>query len=115
MAAIIRFPQVGHRGTFNGIYLYLRLHLLPVARLRLLETAFKYVKSLDRMTVESVCSTLIAARRLCDELFDFLSEQHDLVSGVTASDCAGFGPTFAFPRRPSRSKAMPTRSRCASF
>jgi hypothetical protein len=36
---------------------------------------------------------LIAARRLREELFDYLSEQRDLVSGFTASDGAGYGPT----------------------
>jgi hypothetical protein len=45
------------------------------------------------MTVEPVCLTLIAARRLREELFDYLSEQRDLVSGFTASDGAGYGPT----------------------
>lgn len=45
------------------------------------------------MTVEPVCLTLIAARRLRDELFEYLSEQRDLVSGFTASDAAGYGPT----------------------
>jgi len=44
------------------------------------------------MTVESVCLTLIAARNLREELFDYLSEQRDLVSGFTASDGAGHGP-----------------------
>jgi hypothetical protein len=44
------------------------------------------------MTGESVCLTLIAARKLRDELFDYLSEQRDLVSGFTASDGAGHGP-----------------------
>jgi hypothetical protein len=45
------------------------------------------------MTVEPVCLTLIAARKLCEELFDYLSEQRDLVSGFTATDGAGHGPT----------------------
>lgn len=45
------------------------------------------------MTVEPVCLTLIAARKLREELFDYLSEQRDLVSGFTASDAAGHGPT----------------------
>ncbi|WP_291858976.1 DUF3240 family protein [Bradyrhizobium sp.] len=45
------------------------------------------------MTVELVCLTLIAARKLREELFDCLSEQRDLVSGFTASDGAGHGPT----------------------
>lgn len=45
------------------------------------------------MTVEPVCLTLIAARKLREELFDFLSEQGDLVSGFTASEAAGHGPT----------------------
>ena len=44
------------------------------------------------MSGEAVCLTLIAARRLRDELFDFLGEQRDLVSGFTASDAAGHGP-----------------------
>ena len=44
------------------------------------------------MSAEFVCLTLIAARSLRDELFDFLSEQRDLVSGFTASDAAGHGP-----------------------
>ena len=41
---------------------------------------------------EPVCLTLIAARKLREELFDCLSEQRDLVSGFTASDGAGHGP-----------------------
>ena len=45
------------------------------------------------MTVQPVCLTLIAARKLREELFDYLSEQRDLVSGFTASDAAGHGPT----------------------
>jgi len=44
------------------------------------------------MTGEPVCLTLIAARKLREELFDYLSEQRDLVSGFTASDGAGHGP-----------------------
>ncbi|MGX1349626.1 hypothetical protein AB7M49_003202 [Bradyrhizobium elkanii] len=44
------------------------------------------------MSAEFVCLTLIAARSLRGELFDFLSEQRDLVSGFTASDAAGHGP-----------------------
>ena len=43
------------------------------------------------MTSEQVCLTLIAAHQLRDELFDFLSEQTDLVPGFTASDVAGHG------------------------
>lgn len=45
------------------------------------------------MTVQPVCLTLIAPRKLREELFDYLSEQRDLVSGFTASDAAGHGPT----------------------
>ncbi|MBX9646289.1 MAG: DUF3240 family protein [Xanthobacteraceae bacterium] len=45
------------------------------------------------MTVEPVCLTLIAARKLREELFDYLGEQRDLVSGFTATDGAGHGPT----------------------
>jgi hypothetical protein len=44
------------------------------------------------MTTEFVCLTLIAARSLRDELFDYLGEQRDLLSGFTASDVAGHGP-----------------------
>jgi len=44
------------------------------------------------MTSEYVCLTLIAARSLRDELFDYLSEQRDLVPGFTASEAAGHGP-----------------------
>ena len=43
------------------------------------------------MTSDHVCLTLIAARSLRDELFDFLSEQVDLTPGFTASDAAGHG------------------------
>ena len=45
------------------------------------------------MTAHPVCLTLIAARSLREELFDYLREQRDLVSGFTASDAAGHGPT----------------------
>lgn len=44
------------------------------------------------MSAEFVCLTLIAGRALREELFDYLSEQRDLVSGFTASDAAGHGP-----------------------
>lgn len=44
------------------------------------------------MTVQMVCLTLVAARALREALFDYLSEQRDLVSGFTASDGAGHGP-----------------------
>lgn len=44
------------------------------------------------MTGEPVCLTLIAARKLREELFDYLNKQRDLVSGFTASDGAGHGP-----------------------
>jgi hypothetical protein len=43
------------------------------------------------MTDDSVCLTLIVPRQLRNELFDYLSEQSDLVSGFTASDAAGYG------------------------
>jgi hypothetical protein len=43
------------------------------------------------MTSGSVCLTLIVPRQLRDELFDYLSEQTDLVRGFTASDAAGHG------------------------
>ncbi|MHC2844856.1 DUF3240 family protein [Bradyrhizobium diazoefficiens] len=44
------------------------------------------------MSAEFVCLTLIAGRSLRDELFDYLTDQGDLVSGFTASDAAGHGP-----------------------
>lgn len=44
------------------------------------------------MSVELVCLTLIAARSLRGELFDYLSQQRDIASGFTASDVAGHGP-----------------------
>jgi hypothetical protein len=44
------------------------------------------------MSTQLVCLTLIAARSLRQELFDYLSEQSDLTSGFTASDIAGHGP-----------------------
>jgi hypothetical protein len=37
---------------------------------------------------------LIAGRTLKQELFDYLSEQTDLVSGFTACEAAGHGPTM---------------------
>ena len=56
------------------------------------------------MTGEPVCLTLIAARKLREELFDYLSEQRDLVSGFTASDGAGHGPTVRVHSRAERVK-----------
>ncbi|WP_454625417.1 DUF3240 family protein [Bradyrhizobium cenepequi] len=44
------------------------------------------------MTDGSVCLTLIAARSLRDELFDYLTERRDLVWGFTASEADGHGP-----------------------
>jgi hypothetical protein len=44
------------------------------------------------MSAQLVCLTLIAARSLRQELFDYLSEQSDITSGFTASDIAGHGP-----------------------
>lgn len=43
------------------------------------------------MTDAPVCLTLVIARSLRAELFDYLSEQSDLVSGFTASEAAGHG------------------------
>ena len=39
-----------------------------------------------------VCLTLVAGRELRAELFDYLSEQADIVPGFTASEAAGHGP-----------------------
>jgi hypothetical protein len=44
------------------------------------------------MSAGFACLTLIAPRSLRSELFDYLSEQRDFVSGFTASDAAGHGP-----------------------
>lgn len=44
------------------------------------------------MKTESVCLNLVAARRLRDELFDYLREQNDLVTGFTTSEAIGHGP-----------------------
>lgn len=43
------------------------------------------------MSTNTVCLTLIASRQLRDELFDYLGEQADIVTGFTASDAAGHG------------------------
>jgi len=43
------------------------------------------------MSAEFICLTLITARSLRDELFDYLSEQRELVPGFTSSDVAGHG------------------------
>ena len=52
------------------------------------------------MTREPVCLTLIAARNLREELFDYLSEQRDLVSGFSASDGAGHGAAVQLQSTP---------------
>jgi uncharacterized protein DUF3240 len=44
------------------------------------------------MSAEHVCMTLIAPSSLREELFDYFSEQKDLLSGFTASEAAGHGP-----------------------
>ena len=46
------------------------------------------------MNPTHVCLTLVADANLRMELFDFLSEQADLVAGFTASDATGHGPTI---------------------
>jgi hypothetical protein len=43
------------------------------------------------MIDQPVCLTLIVPRQLCDEMFDYLTEQTDLVSGFTALHGAGHG------------------------
>lgn len=43
------------------------------------------------MTDQPVCLTLIVPHRLRDEMFDFLTEQSDMVSGFTALEGAGHG------------------------
>ena len=43
------------------------------------------------MTSQAVCLTLIVPHELRGEVFDYLSQQTDLVTGFTASDAAGHG------------------------
>ncbi|NPU09463.1 MULTISPECIES: DUF3240 family protein [Bradyrhizobium] len=43
------------------------------------------------MTGQAACLTLIAPCELREELFDYITEQTDLVTGFTASDAAGHG------------------------
>ncbi|MDN4982643.1 DUF3240 family protein [Bradyrhizobium arachidis] len=43
------------------------------------------------MTDQQVCLTLIVPRQLREEMFDYLAEQSDIVSGFTASRTAGHG------------------------
>ncbi|SFH89274.1 DUF3240 family protein [Bradyrhizobium sp. cf659] len=43
------------------------------------------------MTDQPVCLTLIVPHQLRDEVFDYLTEQSDLLSGFTASQGAGHG------------------------
>ncbi len=43
------------------------------------------------MTDQPLCLTLIVPHQLRDEVFDYLAEQSDLVSGFTASQGAGHG------------------------
>ena len=43
------------------------------------------------MTDQPVCLTLIVPHQLRDEVFDYLTEQSDLVPGFTASQGAGHG------------------------
>jgi Protein of unknown function (DUF3240) len=49
------------------------------------------------MTTMHVCLTLVAGREFRQELFDYLSEQMDVVPGFTASEAAGHGPTIRLP------------------
>ncbi|MGJ4948306.1 DUF3240 family protein [Bradyrhizobium sp. HKCCYLS20291] len=43
------------------------------------------------MTAQAVCLTLVVPHALRGDVFDYLSEQADLVAGFTASDAAGHG------------------------
>lgn len=49
------------------------------------------------MTTARVCLTLVTGREFQQELFDYLSEQADVVPGFTASEAAGHGPTVRLP------------------
>ncbi len=61
------------------------------------------------MTAARVCLTLVAGRELRQELFDYLSEQTDLVSGFTASEGAGHGPTIRLHSASERVKGRADR------
>lgn len=61
------------------------------------------------MSVARVCLTLVAGRELRQELFDYLSEQTDLVPGFTASDAAGHGPTIRLHSAAERVKGRADR------
>lgn len=56
------------------------------------------------MTGEHVCLSLILARKLRDELLDFLSEQPGQRSGFTVSDAAGHGAGVQLPTAAERVK-----------
>ncbi|CCE02422.1 DUF3240 family protein [Bradyrhizobium sp. STM 3809] len=43
------------------------------------------------MTFQAACLTLIVPRELREELFDYINEQSDLVTGFTALEAAGHG------------------------
>ena len=45
------------------------------------------------MTNSSVCLTLVVNRAIREEVFEYLYERSDLVSGFTASEVEGHGPT----------------------
>jgi hypothetical protein len=45
------------------------------------------------MTTAQVCLTLIVSNAIREELFEYLSQQTELVSGFTASNAEGHGPT----------------------
>lgn len=61
------------------------------------------------MTAVSVCLTLVAGHELRQELFDYLSEQMDLVPGFTASEVAGHGPTIRLHSAAERVKGRADR------
>jgi hypothetical protein len=56
------------------------------------------------MTGEYVCLSLILARKLREELLDFLSEQPGQTSGFTVSDAAGHGSGVQLPTAAERVK-----------
>ena len=61
------------------------------------------------MTAARVCLTLVAGRKLRQELFDYLSEQTDLVPGFTASEGAGHGPNVQLHSASERVKGRADR------
>ncbi len=61
------------------------------------------------MSAARQCLTLVAGRELRDELFEYLSQQVDLVPGFTASEAAGHGISVHLPSAAERVKGRADR------